>query len=119
VRATDRRGRGRGRWLALALPIPLVVGGLVVAGALSLVGAGTRAANAALVPPPEVVSLGPKRADSALFMGGRVENTSISPLDHLKMIAASQKGGLFASTNGGGSTRPSAVTASARQVSAG
>jgi hypothetical protein len=103
VRTTDRRRRGRGRWLALALPVPLVVGGLVVTGALSLVGAGTQAANAALVPPPEVVSLGPNRADSTLFMGGRVENVSISPLDHLKMIAASQRGGAFVSTNGGGS----------------
>jgi hypothetical protein len=75
----------------------------VVTGALSIVGAGTRAADAALVPPPEVVSLGPNRADANLFMGGRIENTSISPLDHLKMIAASQKGGLFKSTDGGAS----------------
>lgn len=104
VWSTMGRRRWRGRWLAALLPIPLVVGGLAVGGvALSVVGAGTRAADAAILPPPEVVSLGPNRADANTFMGGRIENLSMSPLDHLKLIAASEKGGLFKTADGGSS----------------
>jgi len=96
-------GRPRRRRLAAVLSVPLLLASVAVGGvAVSVVAAGSRAADAAILPPPEVVSLGPTKASAGTFMGGRVENLSISPLDHLKMIAASEKGGLFKSTDGGG-----------------
>jgi len=96
-------GRRRRRRLAAVLSVPLLLASVAVGGvAVSLVAVGSRAADAAILSPPEVVSLGPTKASAGTFMGGRVENLSISPLDHLKMIAASEKGGLFKSTDGGG-----------------
>jgi hypothetical protein len=91
-----------GRWALL--PIPVLLGTVLVGGvAVTMVGAGATPADAAILPPPEVVPLGPtSNTGGGAFMGGRIENLSLSPLNRQTMLAASEKGGLWKTTDGGG-----------------
>jgi uncharacterized repeat protein (TIGR01451 family) len=97
-RSYDARHRRTHRPGVVATVVALVAG----AGSAVVLPVLTGTATAVVPVPSAVTDINPNATPSPLF-GGRVEKLAIDPLDPQKLWAGTELGGLWRSTNGGGS----------------